>query len=69
VTDADLVPLLAALGLGGLALALAAREPVPDASAQELRAIAERYASTDAAARPRGLGIFVPPHEEGKTRG
>ena len=45
------------------------REPMGDASAEELRAIAESYASTAGAGRPRGLGIFVPPHEEGNTRG
>jgi len=42
------------------------REPLPDASAEELRAIAARYASPGGAGRPRGLGIFVPPHEEGR---
>jgi MscS family membrane protein len=40
------------------------REPPAAASAEELRAIAESYASTAGAGRPRGLGIFVPPHEE-----
>ena len=44
------------------------REPVPDASAEELRAIAEHYASPEGAGRPRGLGIFVPPHEEGRRQ-
>ena len=44
------------------------REPMPDASAEELRTIAESYASTAGAGRPRGLGIFVPPHKDGKTR-
>jgi len=43
-------------------------EPVPDASAEELRAIAVSYASAAGAGRPRGLGIFVPPHEEGRRR-
>jgi small-conductance mechanosensitive channel len=45
------------------------REPMADASAEELRNIAESYASTASAGRPRGLGIFVPPHEEAQTRG
>jgi MscS family membrane protein len=40
------------------------REPPVAASAEELRAIAESYASTADAGRPHGLGIFVPPHEE-----
>jgi MscS family membrane protein len=40
------------------------REPPAAASAEELRAIAESYASTAGASRPRGLGIFVPPHED-----
>ncbi|WP_296897535.1 mechanosensitive ion channel domain-containing protein [Thiohalocapsa sp.] len=45
------------------------REPLPNASADELRAIAERYASPEGAARPPGLGIFVPPHEERPRQG
>ena len=40
------------------------KEPLPAASDAELRAVAESYASTAGAGRPRGLGIFVPPHEE-----
>jgi hypothetical protein len=40
------------------------REPPPAASDQELRGIAESFANTAGASRPRGLGIFVPPHEE-----
>ena len=44
------------------------REPTPDASAEELRTIAESYASTAGAGRARGLGILVPSHEDGKTR-
>lgn len=40
------------------------REPLPAASDEELRHIADDYADADASARPRGLGIFVPPHEE-----
>ena len=40
------------------------KEPLPAASDEELRAVAESYASTAGAGRPRGLGIFVPPHEE-----
>jgi len=40
------------------------QEPPVAASAEELRAIAESYASTVGAGRPHGLGIFVPPHEE-----
>jgi len=46
-----------------------AREPMGEASAVELRAIAESYASTAGAGRPRGLGIFVPPHEEDHRQG
>jgi MscS family membrane protein len=42
----------------------AGREPVAAASDDELRAIANRFAHADQSARPRGLGIFVPPHEE-----
>jgi MscS family membrane protein len=42
----------------------AGREPPPAASDQELRGIAESFANTAGASRPRGLGIFVPPHEE-----
>ena len=40
------------------------REPPPAASDQELRGIAESFASTGGSGRPRGLGIFVPPNEE-----
>jgi len=45
------------------------REPMAEASPEELRVIVESHASPEGAGRPRGLGIFVPPHEEGKTRG
>jgi MscS family membrane protein len=42
-------------------------EPPPPAagSPDELRAVAAGFGSAEKAARPRGLGIFVPPHEEG----
>jgi MscS family membrane protein len=40
------------------------REPLPAASDQELRGIAESFASTAGSGRPRGLGMFLPPHEE-----
>ena len=40
------------------------REPLAAASDEKLRAVAESYASTTGAGCPRGLGIFVPPHEE-----
>jgi hypothetical protein len=49
-------------------VALAARETMPDASAEELHFIAERHASLGAARRTRGLGIFVPPHTEGRRQ-
>jgi MscS family membrane protein len=41
--------------------------PAPPAagSTDELRAVAAGFGSAEQAARPRGLGIFVPPHEEG----
>jgi MscS family membrane protein len=44
------------------------RDPLPAATDGELREISERFAGTSAAARPRGLGIFVPPQEEGKEK-
>ena len=43
------------------------RQPQPAASDEELRRVTEELADAKAAARPRGLGIFVPPHEE-RTR-
>ncbi len=48
-------------------------QPDPEApaaaGADELRAVAESYGSAAGAARPRGLGIFVPPSEERQKRG
>ncbi len=40
------------------------RKPQPAASVDELRNIAAGFGGTGASARPDGLGIFVPPHEE-----
>jgi MscS family membrane protein len=40
------------------------RQPLAAASDEELRRVTEQFANTGASARPRGLGIFVPPHEE-----
>jgi MscS family membrane protein len=40
------------------------RKPQPAASDDELRNIAAGFGSTGASAKPGGLGIFVPPHEE-----
>jgi MscS family membrane protein len=45
-------------------------EPAPPTagSTDELRALAAGFGSAEQAARPRGLGIFVPPHEEGRRQ-
>ncbi|UHD15658.1 mechanosensitive ion channel family protein [Thiocapsa bogorovii] len=45
------------------------QERVPDVIAEELRTIAVSYASAAGAGRARGLGIFVPPHEEDHRQG